>query len=405
MTKPTLEKTNELFDFFVKSAQINGISFEDILKYDAAKLESQHNFIQLLFPTKRPSNFANQEYFLSDELIERLKKETKFKENFLKGFLLMMRFYGISKLEESREFQIQEDAQIKGFELEDHNYLRLTRIVGSCSLLGFENEARSLITLLVTSAQNKIIKVSDKTLQIWNNILSKQPKPKNEPVAATPKTEEPTTSPSKPTAKTLFSETEIKQIQETLAKFITHQIETPSAEEQITISNFQKSLQSQNKELNPKKAYSGIGAKLEIEENEEGKTIKIAEIFSKELQRFSQIITDENGEKSSKITPGKDLEGKFIAEIYSEAKNSYINVKELEIQEIVAIFRTSKNIAFKTQDGLEISCQRNVFVTNNCEEAKAKIDSTSSGTLFNPTVHGIEAVDNWQNFSTKTQGR
>ncbi len=397
MTKPALKKTDELFDFFVKGAQINGVSFEDILLYDDAKLESQHNFIQLLFPTKQPSKFANPEYFLSDELIEKLKKDPKFKENFFKGFLLMMKFYGIQKLD-SQELEIQEQASIKKFEAQNHNHLRLTRIIQSCFLLGFENEAIKLAALLMKSAQENTIKVSQETLQIWQTQFQELQ------TLQASKTK-PQSLVSKPNAKTLFSETEIKQIQETLTKFLAGQSQSLKKEEQVVIANFQQSLQSQNQELNPRKAYSGIGAKLEIKEDEKGKIIKISEVFSKELQRFSQITTDEKGAKSLKPISSKDLEGKFITEIYSEKQKSYISIQQLTIQEIVAIFRTSQNIAFKTQDGLEISCQRNVFVTNNCEEAKAKIDTQSSGMIFNPNIHGIEAVDNWQNFSTKTQAR
>ncbi|XP_068118792.1 opioid growth factor receptor-like isoform X2 [Hyperolius riggenbachi] len=127
----------------------NGLYIEDMLEtwkneYDI--LESNHNYIQWLFPLREPG--LNQKAPpLSRNEIKRMVEDSDVNGRFLAAYKLMLGFYGLTLNEETEEVQRADNWKERYANLNwsSHNYLRITRILKSLGEMGYEIHQRSLI--------------------------------------------------------------------------------------------------------------------------------------------------------------------------------------------------------------------------------------------------------------------
>jgi hypothetical protein len=132
--------------------------------------EMNHDFIQWLFPLKTPSNFNPDAPLLTDEDIAMFKSNNLLQQNVRQSFRRFLRFLGLNPgiyiakgWVEGDEagvaipsynpgYQIHKAANFESrkwiWENINHNWLRITRVIASLKLLGFDGEATSFFNCL-----------------------------------------------------------------------------------------------------------------------------------------------------------------------------------------------------------------------------------------------------------------
>jgi hypothetical protein len=147
---------NPLIAFYVRSGSTaSGFTHFSIRQFDAVELEGCHDFIQWLFPTKTPSRILPDAPLLDDETIAILKGSSTFHLRFERSMLLMLDFLGIRV--ESTDWKVRPiNFHRHWMTPNNHNLLRMSRMMESCRLLGYEMFSQSLFLALYDLAQTPI---------------------------------------------------------------------------------------------------------------------------------------------------------------------------------------------------------------------------------------------------------
>jgi hypothetical protein len=139
----------ELFNFYIMGQKdIRGRSLCEMLGWNDAQLENVHDYIQWMFPTLTQSKCQGQSPVLDLETIKKLKwkRNEFFRVSFKKALKRMLTFWGIPFEDDGMDI-IVKDIPWRPYqwaEYGDHNQLRMSRVIESCRLLGFESTAKSL---------------------------------------------------------------------------------------------------------------------------------------------------------------------------------------------------------------------------------------------------------------------
>ena len=164
------KKGHELY-YFLSGRGINsdGKSISDIWEYSMKELEDKHNYIQWLFPTKEPSK-----YNPNVPVIKNLKEyQTKnIRNHLLYSFLIMLDFFGLQKQKHKIVYadNFMERKKV-WLAPNNHNYLRITRILQSLVLFGMQNEAIQFLDCLCNIYEDYPDCITKENLQFWKNAL------------------------------------------------------------------------------------------------------------------------------------------------------------------------------------------------------------------------------------------
>jgi hypothetical protein len=129
-------------------------TIEQIWRFTDLELEGLHDYIQWLFPLAEPSRFNASAPVLDKGAVMTFRNSQKLKDRLRKSLKVMLRFYslqlttmvdGTIAIERMKDF---EGRRMIWLRPENHNYLRLTRILLSLSLLGLEPFALALFSAL-----------------------------------------------------------------------------------------------------------------------------------------------------------------------------------------------------------------------------------------------------------------
>lgn len=102
----------------------SGRTLADVLDFDNARLEREHDFIQWCFPLREPSRAVPGSPVLGEAEAEAIRRDSLAQSGLLAARVRMMRFY------------VQTKGWLTAF---DHNHLRITRILTSLrDLAGLE---------------------------------------------------------------------------------------------------------------------------------------------------------------------------------------------------------------------------------------------------------------------------
>jgi len=135
-----------------KGKDRHGRTHQDILNFSDEQLESVHNYIQWIFPIREMSeNVMGSPYLDDEEEIEFLRRDIQVQENLLKALLRMQEFY------RDNDFWLQPN---------DHNHLRITRIIKSIKLLNTIENAKEFYDFIVDRVNN-FKPVTDESLDFW----------------------------------------------------------------------------------------------------------------------------------------------------------------------------------------------------------------------------------------------
>ncbi|XP_018415035.1 PREDICTED: opioid growth factor receptor-like protein 1 [Nanorana parkeri] len=152
----------------------NGVCIEYLhknWKHDYYKLESNHSYIQWLFPLQEPG-MNNCAVPLTEKEIEEMKKDKEVMKRFLESYKLMLGFYGI-KLEDTQTGKLARANNWKeGFSNlnnNTHNNLRITRILKCLGELGYEHFQAPLVKLFLeeTLCHGKLKNVKQSVLDYF----------------------------------------------------------------------------------------------------------------------------------------------------------------------------------------------------------------------------------------------
>ena len=159
----------ELLDFYNgQGTDDKGRRIEEIWAFSNDDLESVHDYIQWLFPLMERSAFNPGAPLLDDETIARFWEDEAIRDNLARSLAVMLDFYGLATAGHSilrvPTFGTRSRVWLTPH---NHNFLRLTRILNSLSLLGLPDRAMQLLACLEEIARLRAGIISDETLRYW----------------------------------------------------------------------------------------------------------------------------------------------------------------------------------------------------------------------------------------------
>jgi hypothetical protein len=150
-----------------------GRMLEDILRWNDDRLEAGHDYIHVLFPLREPSAHIPSAPVLDDATLAEFRKNPTIQENLLRSFRVMLRFYGFELDTQKREVVKAVDFPGKAVNwlfVDDHNHLRITRILKCLNACGLGDHAAAFQRTLLTVAEPG--RVSEETLGYWKRAVT-----------------------------------------------------------------------------------------------------------------------------------------------------------------------------------------------------------------------------------------
>ena len=145
------------FESFLSNDSNPGVDFkgrtlQDIWNFSYNEIENQHDFIQMIFPLDQPSNVVFHGIYLDDrEVIDNLRKNPSVQSNMMKSANWFLSF-----LKRTNHWKVPNN----------HNHLRITRIIQSLRLLVSDKEADAFyVSVMAMLADNNQINAI--SLQYW----------------------------------------------------------------------------------------------------------------------------------------------------------------------------------------------------------------------------------------------
>jgi hypothetical protein len=136
-----------------KGTDHRGRSLSDVWKMSLDELETQHDYIQWMFPLKEPSRFVASAPVLSAQDCEVVGQDPEIRSNAIRSLRVMLAFYGLEPTRDSegvRVLPLRQFSERAAIWLSpgNHNLLRITRILRSLRLLGLRVESEALFRCL-----------------------------------------------------------------------------------------------------------------------------------------------------------------------------------------------------------------------------------------------------------------
>jgi Opioid growth factor receptor (OGFr) conserved region len=136
----------------------NGVALNEILNWDDGHLESAHNYIQWLFPLTTPSGPNPTAAILDNATIQVFRGDAALQSQVLRSFRRMLTFYGLQMDETTKvitrapNFNVRAAAWLTP---NNHNFLRMTRMIRSMRDLGLADYAKAFFTILQDIRRNE----------------------------------------------------------------------------------------------------------------------------------------------------------------------------------------------------------------------------------------------------------
>ena len=136
-------------------------------------LEMVHDFIQWLFPLPEPSRFNADAPLLSAADIAAFKSDPLLQANLRKSFERILAFLGLACAEEGKVVEGKNFARRapEVWSAPNHNWLRVTRILRSLTLLGSAAQARVLYAWLDGAYASRRFPITGDTYRYWTEAI------------------------------------------------------------------------------------------------------------------------------------------------------------------------------------------------------------------------------------------
>ncbi len=152
------------------------VSLNDIWNYPDERLERDHYYIQWLFIDSTISSVAPASPLITPEIQQAFLNDVELRTNLRISFDRMLKFYGLKRdtntgvISKANNFDERSKIWINK---ENHNLLRITRILSSMAKLGCKEEAKALYTMLqeLSLSKNSIQEIFKDPMTHWANII------------------------------------------------------------------------------------------------------------------------------------------------------------------------------------------------------------------------------------------
>jgi len=171
------EESTKLLDFYMgNTCDSQGRKIEEIWLWDYSRLEQIHNYIQWLFPLREFSSFNPDAPILTTKEVEIFKKNIQLQDRLLNSFDLMLNFYGYSRVGNGNNVHIVSgenfDIRIRNWITpNNHNFLRITRILKSLSILGIPGYAENVLATLESLSLEERLTISETSFHYWRSAV------------------------------------------------------------------------------------------------------------------------------------------------------------------------------------------------------------------------------------------
>ena len=182
----TLPPTVKFYDPDIQAKDYKGRTLSEILSWDDAKLESCHDYIQVLFPLPEPEPHNRSAPLINLETMECFRYLPYLRDQMRKAVVRMLEFYGFSfvGLANGKEeiaitcpWTFNDRAWLRD---SDHNHQRITRILRCLRILGlfieaqlFYKKLRNLAQSLKRTPRPKHLCISDRSVELWMRAMTR----------------------------------------------------------------------------------------------------------------------------------------------------------------------------------------------------------------------------------------
>jgi hypothetical protein len=171
---------SRLVDFYRGlGTDTEGRSLEDILVWPDDDLEAVHDFIQWIFPLPEPSQFNSDAPLLTGADIAAFKGDPVLQANLLKSFNRILGFLGLAMAGDGNVVEGDNfSARVPDvWAMPNHNWLRISRILRSLTLLGMESQAQALYERLSGFFTTRKFPIPANTFRYWTEAVKQTRNP------------------------------------------------------------------------------------------------------------------------------------------------------------------------------------------------------------------------------------
>ena len=158
-----------LTSFYLKESQnSDGRYLEEIWAWSDDDWEMEHDFIQHLFPTDQASAFNADAPILDETTIKEWHQDRLLQHNLRLSYERWLRYCGIERVDGKLHLADRKPNVWGRF---NHNWLRITRVLKSLTLLGLVTEAKEFFQLLRELRETGSVAVGDETWRHWSGAM------------------------------------------------------------------------------------------------------------------------------------------------------------------------------------------------------------------------------------------
>ena len=173
-----MKEDTRLLDFYAgRSGDHRGRTLSAVHRFSVEMLEYEHDFIQWLFPLRTPSPVNPEAPTLSEQDVALFQSDDDLRIRLRQSFELMLDFYGLVVTQREGNLTVQR-ADTFGLRAENwltpgnHNFLRITRILKSLTILGQQDLARAFLECLSLIFDDYRGIIGDRTWRFWTATLT-----------------------------------------------------------------------------------------------------------------------------------------------------------------------------------------------------------------------------------------
>ena len=155
----------------------DGYTLGGIMAEDDYWLEARHNYIQWLFPLKKPSEAVPGSPIISELEVDLFRADIELKSKLMLSFQRMLKFYGFNLAADNNNHPIvvkSSDFDKRKPEWlipQNHNFSRITRILESLTLLGLPDMASLFFAALKELFQKELSTIGWTTYRFWEQAV------------------------------------------------------------------------------------------------------------------------------------------------------------------------------------------------------------------------------------------
>jgi len=153
-----------------------GRLLSDIHEFDIHELEFTHDYIQWLFPLPEPSGANESAPLLSKDDIAAFTGDASLRKALLESLQLMLQFYGLDLAVRGDSVEVvrgpnYDERSALWLTSGNHNFLRISRILRSLTLLGCSRYATALLECLEGIYAEHARAIGDTTMGYWRRAV------------------------------------------------------------------------------------------------------------------------------------------------------------------------------------------------------------------------------------------